>query len=144
MSYIFRAGSNLVSSSIKKIRKKKKEPTLGFFFIRSPIGSRVCLTICTASHKSVKFYIFAFQVFDSVKIQLNWLDKTWCLCFLDLKTQMSNTRREILFCVRYSKMRTRRWTTHFEWVWCVHVDGLLPYANLPRAYIKANLIITWI
>jgi hypothetical protein len=96
VSYIFRAGSNLVSSSIKrKYEKKEGTNPWDFFFIRSPIGSRVCLTICTASHKSVKFYIFVFlfrfkkkivhffvfQVFDSVKNSIDLIGQNLMFVF---------------------------------------------------------------
>ena len=134
--------------------QSKKYKKKGFFFIffRSPIGSHVCLTICTASHKSVKFlfcFPFPFQkkLYIFFVVSSFWfgqnsiylIGQNLMFVFLTWK-QMSNTRREI-FSALFRNDENKKIDTF--WVGVVFTSTASSHMPTSHVHIKANLIITW-
>lgn len=153
--YIFRAGSNLVSSSIIKNRKEGTNSGIFLFYSFAYWFSRLfdnlhCVTqVCEVSilfpffrlKKKIVHFFFVFQVFDSVKIQFIWLDKTWCLFSWLGEKKMSNTRREIFS--ELFKLEKQEEDRHILGVVFTTASSS---SHMPTSHvhIKANLIITWI
>ena len=147
--YIFRAGSNLVSSSIKKIQKKKRV----FFYIFSfaywfsrLFDNLHCVTqVCevsilfsfSVSKKIVHFFVVSSFWFGQNSIYL--IGQNLMFVFLTWK-QMSNTRREI-FSALFRNDENKKIDTF--WVGVVFTSTASSHMPTSHVHIKANLIITW-